>query len=80
MWGQLLASVRPDPRCVIESPVLLLRGVGDTLGNIARRMDEWHRRDPDCRYVVIPDAGHLANMDNPEAVNSELGSFLKRVF
>lgn len=31
------------------------------------------------RYLVIPDAGHNANQDNPEAFNAALTRFLGRV-
>jgi len=31
---------------------------------------------PDARLVIIPDAGHMAGMENPSAVNRELLDFL----
>lgn len=31
---------------------------------------------PDARLVIIPDAGHMAGMENPYAVNRELRAFL----
>ncbi len=32
---------------------------------------------PDARLVIIPDAGHMAGMENPTAVNRELLTFLR---
>jgi pimeloyl-ACP methyl ester carboxylesterase len=29
-----------------------------------------------ARYVEVPRAGHLANLENPAAVNAALGAFL----
>ncbi len=29
-----------------------------------------------CRYVVIPDAGHVANLDHPDVFNRLLLDFL----
>ena len=33
--------------------------------------------EPDVQYVVIPDAGHNANQDNPEFFNRVLLEFLR---
>ena len=34
---------------------------------------------PDCRMVVIPDAGHLSNLEQPEAFNRAVAEFLDRI-
>jgi pimeloyl-ACP methyl ester carboxylesterase len=31
---------------------------------------------PDARLVLVPDAGHMANMENPAVVNKAVRSFL----
>jgi pimeloyl-ACP methyl ester carboxylesterase len=31
---------------------------------------------PDARFEVVPNAGHVANLDNPEAFNRLLREFL----
>lgn len=36
-----------------------------------------HDLEPDSRYALIPDAGHCANIDNPEVFNSILRTFLR---
>jgi pimeloyl-ACP methyl ester carboxylesterase len=33
-------------------------------------------RLPDARFELVPDAGHVANLDNPEAFNAALERFL----
>jgi hypothetical protein len=33
-------------------------------------------REPLADYVVVPDAGHASNQDNPEAFNAALTAFL----
>ena len=34
---------------------------------------------PNARLVVVPDAGHLANMEAPDVVNDHIGAFLAGV-
>ena len=44
-----------------------------------QRMSERLERDiPGARRATIPGAGHMANMEAPEAVNKALGGFLNR--
>ncbi len=31
---------------------------------------------PNARFETIPDAGHIANLDNPEAFNAAVSAFL----
>jgi protein-S-isoprenylcysteine O-methyltransferase Ste14 len=56
-------------------PVLLLRGARDAFAPC-----EWDEdlaaRNPNIRFVRIPDAGHLPWIDDPERVVSEAESFL----
>jgi 3-oxoadipate enol-lactonase len=69
---------RPDslPRLgEIRVPVLVLVGEEDTLTPPAesRRIAEGVS---DGRLVVLPGAGHLANLEAPDAFNAALGEFL----
>lgn len=59
----------------IRVPVLALVGEEDTLTPVAeaRKIAEGV---PDGRLVVIPGAGHLSNLESPEAFNEALTSFL----
>ncbi len=60
-------------------PTLLLHGDGDRIGDIVDGTREWAAREELAEYVVIPDAGHASNQDNPEAFNAALLGFLDRV-
>lgn len=74
--GATLGALHPDPTYRMPLPFLLLRGDHDTAGAIARQAPRWAALDSNCHYVVVPDAGHLSNMDNPEFVNAELRRWL----
>jgi pimeloyl-ACP methyl ester carboxylesterase len=63
----------------IKCPFLLTHGQHDSmvgLGVIKRTAPFWASREPSCRYVVIPDAGHNVCMDNPKYFNRILCDFL----
>jgi len=60
----------------LPMPFLLTHGALDALPEIKEQASIWAQREPNCRYVVIPDAGHNANQDNPEFFNHVLLAFL----
>lgn len=60
----------------LPMPFLLTHGDQDALPEIKEQAAIWAQREPNCRYVVIPDAGHGANQDNPEFFNRVLLTFL----
>lgn len=69
---------RPDSTSLLEAiqvPALVLCGEEDMLTPVseARAMVE---KLPQSHLAVIPEAGHLANLEAPEAFNRELESFL----
>lgn len=56
------------------TPTLVLCGDRDRVNlGLSRKLAE---ALPDARFSVVPDAGHVANLDNPEAFNSLLCAFL----
>ena len=59
----------------ITIPTLLLYGADDQRSplNVAH---ELHRQIPGSRLAVIPDVGHLAPMEAPDAFNTEVRTFL----
>ncbi len=75
----LTGALRPDPDYRLSVPTLLAHGQRDHMGDIAGSMRAWARREPLAEHVVIPDAGHLSNLDNPEAFTEALATFLNRV-
>jgi 3-oxoadipate enol-lactonase len=62
----------------IPRPFLLTHGADDRAnrGVAAKRAPTWAAKEPNCTYHVVPDAGHTANLDNPEAFNALLLDFL----
>ena len=74
----LLRNLHEEPDYRIPVPFLLTHGANDKTGNIRRAAPEWARREPQCEYVVVPQAGHVANMDNPTFFNQLLLRFLRQ--
>lgn len=61
----------------VKVPTLLIVGANDT--PFLNAMDYMAKKIPGARHVVIPDAGHSANIDQPEAFNKALTEFLDSV-
>ncbi|MDA1133052.1 MAG: alpha/beta fold hydrolase [Proteobacteria bacterium] len=59
----------------IVLPTLLICGAQD-IGTPAVGMREMAKRLPNARYVEIDPAGHLSNIENPDAFNAALVEFL----
>ena len=59
----------------VTVPVLYLCG-GKDKGAPPEAMQEMAQATPGSRYVEIPDAGHVANINQPEAFNQALAEFL----
>jgi 3-oxoadipate enol-lactonase len=60
----------------ITAPTLVLVGEKDPTLETARLA---HTKIPGSQYVVIPDAGHLSNLDKPEEFNGHVLEYLQRV-
>ena len=58
-----------------DTPVLLLRGEKEE-SLVARSNAAWARRLPATTEVVVPEVGHLVNLEAPEAANAALVAFL----
>jgi 3-oxoadipate enol-lactonase len=65
-----------EPDYQITQPLLLTHGDRDVTGNIRKIAPVWAKREPNCRYQIIPNAGHAANLDNPAFFNRLLLNFL----
>lgn len=77
VWDALTRCLHYEPRYRITRPLLLSYGAHDHLGNFRHSYPEWARRDTGGAYVIIPDAGHNANQDNPSFFNDLLLDFLR---
>jgi pimeloyl-ACP methyl ester carboxylesterase len=58
----------------IRVPALVIVGENDK--NFLAAADYMAAKIPEARKVVIPDAGHAPNVDQPEQVNAEMLAFL----
>jgi len=69
---------RPDNRPFLGSikcPTVIIVGEQDALTPV-KVSEEMHGLMPGSRLEVIPDSGHLATMEQPEAVNRILAAWL----
>ena len=61
----------------ITVPTLVIVGAQDT--EFLAGADYMHRHIPSSQRVVIDDAGHAANMDQPESFNTAVRDFLEQL-
>ena len=68
----------------VACPVLMMTGSEDVLAppseirSVARRIFA-QMRQPDVRFEVLPDTGHVCNLEAPALFNAHLGDFLARI-
>ena len=70
---------RPDSSPLLASihvPTLIVVGEQDTITPPALS-EQMHKAISGSEYIAVPDAGHLANLEQPEAFNSALAHFLE---
>jgi pimeloyl-ACP methyl ester carboxylesterase len=72
-----LRALNPQPDYRTPCPLLIVRGEHDSAGAIRQQAPRWAARDK-AQYRVIPRAGHMSNMDNPDAFNAAVLGFLRR--
>ena len=61
----------------VRVPALVLAGERDT--PFLPGIDYMARKIPNAERVVLPEAGHTANLDNPAAFNAAVSAFLTRL-
>jgi pimeloyl-ACP methyl ester carboxylesterase len=74
-------AARPDRTALLRFatvPVLIISGSQDTLIPPADS-EAMHALIPNSRLVIIPDAGHLSNLDKADAFNHVVREFYKQV-
>lgn len=78
VWRATVGFLEPDAAYRTPVPLLLVRGAEDRTGNIATAMPKWAATEG-VAEIVVPGAGHLANVDAPDAVNPALVEWLRRL-
>jgi pimeloyl-ACP methyl ester carboxylesterase len=74
-----LAPVASHRLRALSAPVLVVGGACDSEARRAAA-DELAAAIPGARRLLVPDAGHFPNLDNPDFYNAVLGQFLKESF
>ncbi len=59
-----------------DAPLLIVAGEQDTRGTIQKHLPDWKVLYPDCMVKTIPNAGHVANLDQQDLFNKLLLSFI----
>ena len=71
-----LIENRPNP--LRDYPLLILAGEQDS--DLAKQMAEiWHLAEPNSTFYSIEQAGHCANMDNPDSFNEIVYNTIKYI-
>jgi 3-oxoadipate enol-lactonase len=68
--------LREEPNYKIQQPLLLMMGDKEATGNIKVAMPIWAKHDG-VDLIVIPNAKHCANLDQPEIFHRKLMDFLQ---
>lgn len=76
IFSEITRGLHYEPGYTIGCPILIAHGAHDDLGNIKKVAAPWAARDHAPPPAVIENAGHCANMDNPEAFNRVMMDFL----
>lgn len=74
-------SVRPDSTPMlgqIRVPTLVLVGDEDVI-SVPAEMRQIAAAIPGAEFVIVPDSGHMAPLENPAAVNASLIDFLEKL-
>jgi pimeloyl-ACP methyl ester carboxylesterase len=75
MFRSVLNGFHNEPNYRITQPLLLMHGDHDS-SPIRKQAPIWANRESNCRYEVVPGAGHNANQDNPPVFNKLLQEFM----
>jgi 3-oxoadipate enol-lactonase len=63
----------------ITAKTLYLSGAEDKVGGPPALMAELAKKVPGAQHRSVPNAAHIANIQNPAGFNKEVGDFLKRL-
>ena len=70
-------ALTPDPDAMLPVSTLAILGEHDRTGRVASQLHALAERDTHVTLQVFAAAGHLANMDNPEACSAAISDFLR---
>jgi len=71
------ACLHYEPDYYIKRPLLLMLGDQDATGNIRKVMPMWAEHEPSAQLVVIREAKHAPNLDQPDVFHTHLLAFLE---
>jgi pimeloyl-ACP methyl ester carboxylesterase len=74
-WEGFTSCLHEEP-FEFDAPLLVVAGEQDTRGTIKKHLPDWQTHYPSCMVKTIPDAGHVANLDQPEQFNRILRAFI----
>lgn len=63
----------------IDVPVLIIHGANDQIIPVSEA-EAMHKAIPDSQLVIIPGAGHLPNLEQPDIFNDAVIDFLEELF
>ncbi|RSM60808.1 alpha/beta hydrolase [Amycolatopsis sp. WAC 01376] len=75
VWRATVSLVAPEPGYRSPVPLGLVRGDGDSTGNIASAMPRWARAEGVTEHV-IPGAGHVVTLDAAEATTKAIRAII----
>jgi pimeloyl-ACP methyl ester carboxylesterase len=78
IWDGAVKGLHAVPDYRIMHPLLLTHGDDDRTGDTRKIVPLWAKREPNCTYLVIPNARHFAIFDNADVFNRILIEFLTR--
>jgi len=76
---ELTFCLHEEPNYRIEKPLLIIVGDQDRTGNIRKVAPIWAKRDAGSQLVIVPNAGHAVNMEQPDIVNRTILEFLNKI-
>jgi pimeloyl-ACP methyl ester carboxylesterase len=79
IWKGVTECLHAEPGYRITQPLLLMHGENDRMGDIAKIAPLWAAREPNCQYIVIPNARHFAILDEPDLFVNALMKWLDQV-
>jgi pimeloyl-ACP methyl ester carboxylesterase len=78
VMSEATACLHNEPDYVIPKPFLLMVGDKDRTGNIRKVAPMFAKHEPNCTFVLVPNAMHGFNLDTPEVFHKYLLEFLKK--